>query len=114
MFSTEIKQRQIGIPMCVSKDCDKSCSGECGNTVWKALFALDDAFSWIVVAEKRNGKYVKQSGEKGGLYCVDEVTGSMRRQNELEGALSKLYFLCYPFSLRSCSSQQTKLLLTLM
>jgi hypothetical protein len=89
MFSTEIEQRTITTLMCASASCGEKYPMLCGKGVWRELIALDDGFSWVVVGEKKCGKTV--TGKRGSaiLYCVDEKTQCMRRQDRLESELSK-------------------------
>ena len=81
MFKSEIQERMLNTVVCPCEHRDPRC---CKNSVWKDFAALDDAFSWVMI---KKGEEKNVNGERV-MYCVDEETNCMRKQDKLEAEKS--------------------------
>jgi len=77
MFKSEIEERQLNTIVCA---CNHQDPRSCKKGVWREFLALDDAFSWVMVGKKEEKK---GEGERV-LYCLDEVSDCMRKQDQVE------------------------------
>lgn len=77
MFNSEIEERLLNTIVC---PCDHRNPKACKKAAWKDFIALDDGVSWVML----KGEEEKMVDGVSFLYCVDEETDCMRKQNNVE------------------------------